>query len=179
MRIQVSRPLNCRRGLWRRYRRSPAPGRCSFRRIEGRRHQLTFSYTRILERANPDPGIRYFSGTATYEKTFDWADSVEGDQILLDLGDVKNLADVTLNGQNLGVLWKSPFRIDISEALQAGENTSPDSSHQPLGQPIDRRCTTRYHRENHVYHHAILSGRLAPATLWIVGRSKGVEKIKS
>ena len=40
----------------------------------------------------------------------------------LDLGDVKNLAEVIVNGKSLGVVWKEPFRVDVTRALRAGEN---------------------------------------------------------
>ena len=74
------------------------------------------------EYSNPD--IRHFSGTATYEKTFNIQDSAINDQyrIYLDLGEVKNIAEVTLNGKELGIIWKPPFRIDVTNALNAGHN---------------------------------------------------------
>ncbi len=71
-------------------------------------------------------GVKYFSGTATYSKTFDWKPPVEGvDQkaeTWLDLGDVRVMAGVKLNGHDLGVLWKRPFRMNVSSALQPGRN---------------------------------------------------------
>lgn len=69
-----------------------------------------------------DPGIKYFSGTATYSKTFTLSQKENASAYLLDLGSVKNLAEVIVNGQNLGIVWKAPFRIDISKALKSGEN---------------------------------------------------------
>jgi hypothetical protein len=72
-----------------------------------------------------DPGIKYFSGTATYSVGFDvpahWF--VSGARLWLDLGDVKNLAEVKVNGQPLGVVWKTPFRVDATEALKPGPNS--------------------------------------------------------
>ncbi|MDZ7783903.1 MAG: hypothetical protein U5K56_13540 [Halioglobus sp.] len=41
---------------------------------------------------------------------------------MLDLGDVRELAQVTVNGQSLGVLWKPPFRVEVTAALRAGAN---------------------------------------------------------
>jgi len=41
---------------------------------------------------------------------------------VLDLGDVKNLAEVSVNGQNLGIFWKTPFRVDVTDALREGDN---------------------------------------------------------
>jgi len=73
---------------------------------------------------NSNPGIRYFSGTATYRKTFNVeADALSPTQRLyLDLGKVAIMAQVQLNGKELGTLWKAPFLVDISNAAQAGSN---------------------------------------------------------
>ena len=69
-------------------------------------------------------GVRYFSGTATYEKDIEIsADRLNaGHELWLDLGTVKNFAEVSLNGQNLGVLWKPPFRVNITSAAKPGAN---------------------------------------------------------
>jgi hypothetical protein len=71
-----------------------------------------------------DKGVKYFSGTATYTKRFTVAaDAIVGDKrLFLDLGRVLVLAEVIVNGKNLGVLWKLPFRVDISDAAHPGEN---------------------------------------------------------
>ena len=73
---------------------------------------------------NSDTGVKYFSGTGTYTKTIQapagWFKI--GTRLLLDLGDIKNLAEVTVNGQPLGVLWKTPFQVDVTDALQPGAN---------------------------------------------------------
>jgi len=71
---------------------------------------------------NMDEGIKYFSGTASYRNDFNLESKKEGSRIILDLGDVKNLAEVLVNGKNCGVVWKSPFKVDITDALQVGEN---------------------------------------------------------
>jgi hypothetical protein len=73
---------------------------------------------------NSDYGIKYFSGTATYAKTIDIPDSAlaPGAHIWLDLGDVKDVAEVAVNGQSLGILWKTPFKIDVTSALKPGGN---------------------------------------------------------
>jgi hypothetical protein len=72
-----------------------------------------------------DLGVRYFSGTATYDKTLmvpaGWLRA--GTRVLLDLGDVKNLASVSLNGQDLGTVWHAPYEVDLTPALRAGPNT--------------------------------------------------------
>ena len=68
--------------------------------------------------------MKYFSGTGTYTKTIQapagWFKS--GAQLWLDLGDVKNLAEVSVNGKPLGILWKTPFRVDVTGALKPGAN---------------------------------------------------------
>jgi hypothetical protein len=71
-----------------------------------------------------EDGVKYFSGTATYTRPLDIsADRLGPDRVLLlDLGQVKNLAQVKLNGQDLGILWKPPFRVDISRVAHAGNN---------------------------------------------------------
>ena len=67
----------------------------------------------------PEDGIRFYSGTAVYRKTFDAPNLPPGQRIYLDLGVVKNLARVRLNGQDLGVVWCAPWRVDITGAVKA------------------------------------------------------------
>ena len=73
---------------------------------------------------NPDPGIRYFSGTALYTRGFEVpADRLRPDICnYLDLGRVRNLAEVAVNGHPAGILWKPPFLLDISRLLKPGHN---------------------------------------------------------
>jgi hypothetical protein len=73
---------------------------------------------------HPDEAIRYFSGTAAYQRTFHLpADRLgKGQRLMLDLGRVEALAEVFLNGQSLGVLWKPPFITDITDAAKPGMN---------------------------------------------------------
>ena len=72
-----------------------------------------------------DPGVRFFSGLASYHCNFDVPEDllILDHRIELDLGDVAVMADVTLNGKHVGTLWKSPFRIDVTAVLAAGQNT--------------------------------------------------------
>ncbi len=74
---------------------------------------------------NPDAGVKYFSGAGTYTKTIqapaEWFKT--GTRLWIDLGDTKNLAEVTVNGKPLGVLWKTPFQVDVTGALKPGANT--------------------------------------------------------
>jgi len=68
-----------------------------------------------------DVGIRYFSGTATYRKSVKCKmESVkleQGDRIMLDLGEVRNFAEVTVNGRKFPALWQPPYRLDITDAV--------------------------------------------------------------
>ena len=67
------------------------------------------------------PGVRYFSGTAAYSTRFRVEHAAE--YSILDLGDVKNIAEVWLNGEYLGTCWKSPFRINVQGKLREGRNS--------------------------------------------------------
>jgi len=70
-----------------------------------------------------DDGIRLFSGIATYRKTFDVpASLLENKRLFLELGDLAEIAEVSLNGENLGITWLPPFRIEATGALRAGAN---------------------------------------------------------
>ena len=74
---------------------------------------------------DPDDGVKYFSGTATYQLTFEVAAAslARGERLFLDLGRVRNVARITLNGKPLGICWTAPWRVDATAALQAGSNT--------------------------------------------------------
>jgi hypothetical protein len=71
-----------------------------------------------------DQGVRYFSGVGTYAKTVrassDWLK--KGAHLWLDLGDVKNLAVVSVNGKKVGETWHEPYRVDVTSALKPGAN---------------------------------------------------------
>ena len=73
---------------------------------------------------NADDGIKYFSGIATYYKEFEFSKDLntENKQITFDLGEVRFLDDVYLNGKHVGILWHPPFRADISHAVKPGKN---------------------------------------------------------
>jgi (4-O-methyl)-D-glucuronate---lignin esterase len=71
-----------------------------------------------------DRGVKYFSGIGTYTKTIqassDWFK--HGAKLWIDLGEVKNLAEVTVNGKSLGIVWHAPYRVDVTSALKPGAN---------------------------------------------------------
>jgi hypothetical protein len=68
--------------------------------------------------------VKYFSGTATYTKSFQvpgaWLRT--GTKILLDLGSARDIAEVSVNGKPLATLWKPPFEVDITTALKPDAN---------------------------------------------------------
>ena len=72
-----------------------------------------------------DLGVRYFSGTGTYTNAIqapaDWFR--KGARFWIDLGDVKNVAEVSVNGKVLGITWRPPFQVEVTEALKPGANT--------------------------------------------------------
>ena len=74
--------------------------------------------------SHSDPGIKYYSGAATYRTRFNMPRTLlKADGLLyLDLGNVQVMAEVKLNGRNLGILWKPPFRVELTGAARAGEN---------------------------------------------------------
>jgi hypothetical protein len=71
-----------------------------------------------------EQGVKFYSGTATYHRTVEipaaWIGS--GRRARLDLGDVRELAEVFVNGRSAGILWKPPFRADVTDLLQPGRN---------------------------------------------------------
>jgi hypothetical protein len=78
-----------------------------------------------------EDGIKYYSGRAIYRKAFDLdpKNSTEinskhkGERLFLDLGNVKNVAEVRLNGRNLGILWCPPWRVEITNSVKPTGNT--------------------------------------------------------
>jgi hypothetical protein len=68
-----------------------------------------------------DSTIRYYSGTVTYNQTFNWKSNSTAN-VWLNVGKVYNMAEVFVNGVNCGVAWTAPYRVDISKALKPGVN---------------------------------------------------------
>jgi hypothetical protein len=71
-----------------------------------------------------DQGVKYFSGVGAYTQTVqaspDWFK--KNGRLWLDLGDVKNLAVVSVNGKEVGETWHAPYRVDVTSALKPGAN---------------------------------------------------------
>jgi hypothetical protein len=71
---------------------------------------------------NSNEGIKYFSGTASYSKSFQLKKEPVRSKVFLDLGKVGDIAEVALNGKKLDILWKVPYRIDVTNILLKGKN---------------------------------------------------------
>jgi hypothetical protein len=72
-----------------------------------------------------EPGIKYYSGTAAYEKTFVLPESklkTKNSKLFVDLGDVHELAEVKVNGKSCGIVWCPPWRVDVTGAVKPGKN---------------------------------------------------------
>lgn len=71
-------------------------------------------------------GIKYFSGIATYKKTFQHdihSNALRKKRVYLDLGDLSHVAEVWLNDRPLGITWSKPYRFDVTDVLRPGDNT--------------------------------------------------------
>ncbi len=88
-----------------------------------RRPSMTVSWGKLYSWSeHSDPEIRYFSGTATYRKTFDFVGTVDGLRYWLEWNKVKDIAEIRINGKSVGTVWAPPYRMDITEYLMSGEN---------------------------------------------------------
>lgn len=99
------------------------PWRISFQPGRGAPAQTELKQLARLDQS-PTPGIRYFSGIATYANSFaapkGWK---TGQPLWLDLGEVHDLAEVRVNGKTAGTLWRAPWRINVGSLAKAGKNT--------------------------------------------------------
>ena len=122
----------------------------------------------------PEPGIKFYSGTARYAKTFDMPHSAiaPGKRIFLDLGDVQNVAEVKLNGVNLGTAWTAPWHLDITSAVKptgnrleiAVTNLWPNRLIGDAALPPEKRLTRT--NMSHGFNEPLFpSGLLGPVTL--------------
>jgi hypothetical protein len=100
----------------------PGPWQVTF--PEGRGAPESVEFSKLLSWTEAaDPGINYFSGTARYTSGFTFSRAVAGDErVCLDLGTIKEVGEVWLNGKALGISWAMPHRIDITETVKQGQN---------------------------------------------------------
>ena len=96
----------------------------AFQEGRGAPAQITLPELRSLSE-HSDAGVRHFSGTATYSREFDMSAALlkAGRRVYLDLGRVEVLSGVTVNGSDLGVVWKEPYRVDITDVVRPGANS--------------------------------------------------------
>lgn len=70
-----------------------------------------------------NPGIKYYSGIATYTKTFRFDRTKSSSRkIYIDLGEIAKVAELWLNGRYLGITWAKPYRFDVTQIIKDGEN---------------------------------------------------------
>ncbi len=123
-----------------------------------------------------EPGIKYYSGTAVYRKTIDVPSSVlgPGASIFLDLGVVRELAEVRVNGKLCGIVWAPPFCVEISDAVKSGGNELEvkvvnfwyNRLIGDAGLPIDKRLTrTNIRKLTTGTTPLMASGLLGPVTI--------------
>lgn len=68
-------------------------------------------------------GIKYFSGTATYSNTFELNNTDPSKQAILEFEEIRDMAEIWLNGQRAGFVWAFPYQIDVTGMLRSGKNT--------------------------------------------------------
>ncbi len=123
----------------------------------------------------PEPGIRFYSGKATYEKEFDLPEALRrpGSRLFLSLGQVKALAEVRLDGRDLGVVWTAPWRVEITGTLRPEGNRLeidvvnlwPNRLIGDAALPPERRTTVTNVKKFKADSPLLPSGLLGPVTL--------------
>lgn len=98
------------------------PWQVEFQEERGAPASATFDEL-IDFRESSDPGIRYFSGVATYINDVDVTqETIDQGDVIIDLGVVHNLAEVWVNGEHAGTTWRPPYRVDITDYVTEGSN---------------------------------------------------------
>ncbi len=87
----------------------------------GPRNSVRFK-TLIDWTLSDNDSVKYYSGTALYRKTINFAENPIGKKIILNLGRLTSMAKVKVNGKDLGGVWTAPWQVDISSALVNGNN---------------------------------------------------------
>lgn len=123
----------------------------------------------------PEPGVKHYSGTATYHQAFDFPPDAlpAGAKLFLDLGKLAEIAEVRLNGKSLGILWTPPFRVEVTGLLQPDGNRLevdivnfwPNRIIGDASLPPDRRLTRTNIRTLTAETELMESGLLGPVTL--------------
>lgn len=152
--------------------------RVSFDPKWGGPKQTTFSQLEDWSK-NSKPGIRYYSGKATYRKSFVVPATRAKAPIYLDLGTVKDLAQVRVNGRDMGTLWCAPWQVDISRAVRPGENQLevtvanlwPNRLIGDQALPLEQRLTSTTWNPFKPTDPLLPSGLLGPVTIQTRGAS--------
>ena len=129
-----------------------------------------------------EPGIKYYSGTARYEKSFSLAPKgIKGKFLILDLGNVQEMASVKINGHQMQVMWSAPFRFDITSFVKAGTNVLEvevvnmwpnrliGDSKLPENQRLTKTNISKFNgsdAENYLRE----SGLLGPVKIWMINQ---------
>mgnify|MGYP003582489415 CR=1 FL=1 len=94
-----------------------------FQEGRGAPQTIRMDHLLALDQHN-DPSVRYYSGEVVYRTQFDTPPGFKAtDRLLLDLGDVADVATIKVNGQDVGSLWKAPYRVEIGHAVHPSANS--------------------------------------------------------
>jgi len=129
----------------------------------------------------PEEGIKYYSGKAVYSTAFELSDSAlrtSRSTLFLDLGAVRDVAVVRLNGKDLGTVWTAPWRVDISSAAKVGRNSLEITIVNPWNNrlvgdarlPVEQRRTSLSLQTVKPDAPLQSAGLLGPVTVQSVGR---------
>ncbi len=98
------------------------PWSVTFQQGRGAPESVTFDKLLPLDE-HAEPGIRYFSGIASYRQLFDAPEGwTAGQPLILDLGEAREVAEVLINGKHAGYAWHAPYRVDIGALVRPGRN---------------------------------------------------------
>lgn len=91
--------------------------------IPGRQEPVEYKRGPKSWSAHEDPEVKFFSGTGTYETSFTFDPAVAEGPVWLSLGEVRDIAEVWVNDEPAGILWTAPWRVDITDWIQPGQNS--------------------------------------------------------
>ena len=128
----------------------------------------------------PEPGIKFYSGKAVYRKSFELPDKTinPARPYFLDLGSVKNMARIRLNGHDLGVVWCAPWRVDVTDAIHDGTNQLeievanlwPNRLIGDQSLPPGQRFTWTTRNPYNPNSPLLSSGLIGPVTIWATAK---------
>ena len=126
----------------------PGPWRVTFEPGRGAPESAVFEQLTAWNE-HPHEGIKFFSGKATYRKVFDLSSDEAKRALRLQLGEVKCIAQVRWNGNDLGVVWTDPWSVELTGVVKAGRNeleidvinTWVNRLIGDAGQPKEKRIT--------------------------------------